>query len=144
MSESARPSPATAREALLAELLGDVQHVAQRVEMLLDRLSAADTDATNTAAALKQASAEYRHQVDDMLARLRVEFAQLLATAAQHAVGQLAERQTTALQQGAVAAVRQALLDVSRRDQRRQLWLTVALSVAASGLATAAVMALMR
>ena len=53
--------PSNAREALLAELLGDVQE-------LLARLEQADQSAKATAAAVTDATAQYRGQVDELVA----------------------------------------------------------------------------
>ena len=127
--------PHTAREALLAELLGDVHVLLERVASLQGDLSKAETGAKQTVAALVNANDQYRQQVDNLMARLRVEFAGLLTTATTHAVGQ----QATALQQAAVVAMRQAVsADIAARYKRD------ALSVAAvsAGVASMATLAL--
>ena len=107
--------PHTAREALLAELLGDVHLLLGRMAAMQLTLSDAETGAKKTVAALVEANSQYRQQVDNLMARLRVEFADLLTTATTHAVG----LQATTLQQAALAAVRQAVsADITARHKR--------------------------
>jgi hypothetical protein len=107
--------PHTAREALLAELLGDVQLLLERVASLQDDMARAEAGAKHTVAALVEANEQYRRQVDDLMARLRVEFSGLLTTVTTHAVG----LQAKAMQDAAVLAIRQAVnADMAARHRR--------------------------
>jgi hypothetical protein len=66
--------PSTAKEALVAVLLGDVH-------TLLARLEKIDTNTKATTVALNEATQQYRDQVDGMVARLRSEAANVITQA---------------------------------------------------------------
>lgn len=122
--------PHTAREALLAELLGDVQVLLERVASLQGDMGRAEAGAKHTVAALVEANEQYRRQVDDLMARLRVEFSGLLTTATAHAVG----LQAQAMQDSAVLAVRQAVSADSAARHRRD---GLTLAAGSAGVASA-------
>lgn len=94
--------PSNAREALLAELLGDVQ-------ALLSRLEQADQSAKATAAAVTDATAQYRGQMDELVSRLRAETASLVLKTTEHAAQTLVAQQQATLQAAATRAMNQAL-----------------------------------
>lgn len=126
--------PHTAREALLAELLGDVQLLLERVASLQVEMSRAEAGAKDTVAALVEANEQYRRQVDDLMARLRVEFSGLLTTATTHAVG----LQAKAMQDAAVLAVRQAVNTDATARHKRYAMSMAAVSAGVASMATLA------
>lgn len=125
------PTSTTAREALLAELIGDVQ-------TLWEKLDAASGSATATAEALQRATQAHEAQIDTTLDRVRHEFGRLMLQATEKAAEALVAPQTNALQAAAVKAMSQALTkSVQARTRREQMQL------AAVAGATGAVVALL-
>jgi hypothetical protein len=117
--------PSNAREALLAELLGDVQ-------TLLVRLEQADQSAKATADAVTDATAQYRGQVDQLVSKLRAETAAIVLKTTEHAARSLVGQQQATLQKAATLAMQQAITaQVLRRT--RQDWLMAAALGAVSG-----------
>lgn len=108
----------TTREALLAELLGDVRVALDRMDSLHEDLNAVDSSARQTATALTEATREYRAQVDDLVAKLRVEMAAIILKTTEHAAKTLVSQQTQTLQQAANQAFKQALtVELIRRTR---------------------------
>jgi len=131
-------TPATAREALLAELLGDVQKA-------LIRLEQADKSAKDTADAVTKATEQYRGQIDVMVTRLREETASIVFKTTAHAAQSLVGQQQATLQKAATLAIHQALSEqVLRRTRRDWLWMGVgsAFTAAVTTLAVLGVRAL--
>ena len=120
--------PSNAREALLAELLGDVQ-------TLLGRLEQADQSAKGTAAAITKATEEYRGQVDQQVDKLRTETASIVLKTTEHAAKSLVGQQQATLQQAAKQAIHQVLSEQVLRRTRRD-WITAVGCSAAIGSAT--------
>ncbi len=117
--------PSTAREALLAEVLGDIQS-------LLTRLEQADQSAKATAAAVTEATIQYRDQVDDLVKKLRVETASIVFKTTEHAAKSLVGQQQATLQAAAKQALNEALNEQMLRRSRRD-WLVAIVSGAAVG-----------
>jgi hypothetical protein len=133
---SGRP-PATAKEALIAELLGDVQ-------ILLGRLEQADTSTKATTAALNEATAQYRGQVDGMVAKLRAETANVIMQATEQAAKTLVSQQTETLQKAATAAMQKALSAEVLKRTRRDWFAAVLIAAAMGALVAASTMLLFR
>jgi hypothetical protein len=102
---------ATTREALIAELLGDLQvasgkldHAVAAAARMTDRIDASTRS-------LNVATDQYRSSLDDMAARLRVEIATLMQTATAHAAKAVVSQQAVVLQQAAASAVQKAIQD---------------------------------
>lgn len=119
--------PSTAKEALLAELLGDVQ-------TLLGLLQEADKSAKATAAAVTDATAQYRGQVDELVNRLRTETASIVLKTTEHAAQSLVGQQQATLQKAATQAMQQALSEQVMRRTRRD-WLLAVVCAALTGSA---------
>lgn len=117
--------PSTAREALLAELLGDVHRLIERVE-------SADKSARATAEALTEATTQYRGQVDEMTARLRAETASIITQTTDHAAKALVGQQAATLQKAAAIAMEKTLSAQLIKRTRRD-WLSAAAVGAAVG-----------
>ncbi len=130
---SARPS--NAKEALLAELLGDVQ-------TLLARLEQADQSAKATAAAVTDATGKYRDQVDELVTKLRAETASIVLKTTEHAARSLVGQQQDTLQKAATQAMQQAISAQVLKRTRRDWFMAVAVSAAASSAITMGVIAL--
>lgn len=107
------PPGSTAREALLAELIGDVQK-------LWEKLDAASASATATADALQKATQAHEAQIDTTLDKVRAEFSRLIVQATEKAAEALVAPQTNALQAAAVKAMTQALTQSVRARTRRE------------------------
>jgi len=127
--------PSNAREALLAELLGDVQ-------ALLARLEQADQSAKATAAAVTDATAQYRGQVDELVNRLRTETASIVLKTTEHAAQSLVGQQQATLQKAATQAMQQALSEQVLRRTRRDWMLAVGCSALIGSAATLALLGL--
>lgn len=127
---SAKPS--TAYEALLAEMLGDLQELLARAEQ-------ADLSAKQTAAAITDATASYRAQVDDMVAKLRSETASIVLKTTEHAAQSLVGQQQATLQKAAMQAMQQALTDQVLRRTRRDWMLTACIGAVTGSAFTLAV-----
>lgn len=128
--------PSTAREALLAELIGDIQRMLDQLADVQKGLASADESARATAEALQKANVEFRAQVDDTLARMRVELAALLSKTAERTVSDLAGRQTETLMKAAAIAIRQTMSAEMVRRARRD-WLVLAAAAAGVGAMSA-------
>jgi len=115
------PPGSTAREALLAELIGDVQK-------LWEKLDAASASATATADALQKATQAHEAQIDTTLDKVRAEFSRLIVQATEKAAEALVAPQTNALQAAAVKAMTQALTQSVRARTRRESIQLAALS----------------
>lgn len=124
--------PSNAKEALLAELLGDVQ-------VLLGRLEQADQSAKATASAVIEATAKYREQVDELVTRLRTETASIVLKTTEHAAQSLVGQQQATLQKAATQAMQQAI-NTQMLQRTRRDWFMAAAVGATSGSATALVM----
>lgn len=127
--------PSNAREALLAELLGDVQE-------LLARLEQADQSAKATAAAVTDATAQYRSQVDELVSKLRAETASIVLKTTEHAAQSLVGQQQATLQKAATQAMQQALSEQVLRRTRRDWMLAVVCSALTGSAATLALLGL--
>ena len=109
-------APSTTREALLAEMLGDVQIAINKLDTAIEAGRGLDGALSASTASLNAASENYRAQVNDMMARLRVETATMLTKTTEHAANALVGKQTVVLQEAATNAVRQAIADgIGRR-----------------------------
>lgn len=128
--------PSNAREALLAELLGDVQ-------TLLTRLEQADESAKTTAAAVTEATARYRDQVDELVTRLRTETASIVLKTTEHAAQSLVGQQQATLQKAATQALQKALSEQVLRRTRRDWWMAICASSAIGAAAALVVWALL-
>lgn len=114
--------PSSVREMLLAELIGDMQRLADQVAGLAQQLAQAEQSALAAAETLRRAGDTYREQVDDMLTRVRGEFAMLVTHTAEHAARSLLGEQAQVLERAALLAVREALA-IDRRHRLRGEWL---------------------
>lgn len=129
--------PATTREALVAELIGDVQGLLDRVDLMRTGLAQAENSAMAAAAAVEAATSDYKTTINEMVARLRVETASIINQTTEHAARSLVGQQTSTLRQAATEAIQQALTaDVLRR--RKKEWLYGAILSGVSGFAGAA------
>jgi hypothetical protein len=134
MSERA---PATAKEALMAELLGDVQ-------ILLGRLEQADTSTQATTAALNEATAQYRGQVDGMVTKLRTEIANVIRQATEQAAKTMVGQQSETLQKAATAAMQKALSVEVLKRTRRDWFAAVVIAATVGALAAMVALFLLR
>lgn len=128
--------PSNAKEALVAELLGDMQ-------VLLTRLEQADQSAKATASAVTEASALYRNQVDELVSKLRTETASIVLKTTEHAAQSLVGQQQATLQKAATQAIQQAISAHVLKRARRDWFAAVMLS-AAVGAGVAAVLLALR
>jgi Zn-dependent M16 (insulinase) family peptidase len=120
--------PTSAREALIAELLGDVHDVLNRMDALRGHIAEADASAKATTAALREATTLYQSQVNDMAARLRAETASIIKQTTEHAARSLVGQQSATLQKAATAAMQQAFSKVLLKHTRRDWLIAITLS----------------
>jgi vacuolar-type H+-ATPase subunit H len=127
--------PGSAKEALIAELLGDVH-------LLIERVEKADASAKATAQALNEATASYRGQVDDLTERLRSETTKIITQTTEHAAQSLVSQQASTLQKAATQAMDKAL--TAQLLKRTWLdWLTAAMIGGLSGALVCTLFALL-
>lgn len=124
--------PSTVREALLAELLGDIQ-------VALTRLDQVDQSARATADAINRANELYRQQINAMVEKLRTETASIVLKTTEHAANSLVGQQQATLQTAATRAIQKALTPEILRRGRRD-WLMAAVLGACSGSAATAIL----
>jgi len=98
-----------AREALIAEALGDLQHC-------ITQLDEANKAARETTQALNQAAEVYKNRIDTMVNTLRTETADLILKTTQHAAQSLVSQQHASLQ----AAAQKAMTEVLKNDLQRK------------------------
>ncbi len=127
--------PSNAKEALLAELLGDVQ-------VLLEQLETADQSAKATAIAVTEATAQYRAQVDELVAKLRTETASIILKTTEHAAKSLVGQQQETLQKAATQAMQLAMNEQMLRRTRRDWFMAAAIGSVAGAIVTALVLLL--
>ena len=125
----------TKREALIAELLGDVQVAIVQLEKAISAGQKLDSTLERNTISLTTATEKYRLQVDDMAARLRVETAAMLTKTTEHAATALVGKQTAVLQDAATNAVSKAIRDGLGSRLRKYF----AIAVIASGLLSAVI-----
>ena len=123
----------TVREAILAELIGDVQQLLDRVEKLGGMLKSVDEHAQGTARTLKEANEAYQAGLNDMMARLRVEYSDLIGKVTEQAAISLVGQQTDTLQKAATAAIRKALTQENVKRARADWYKLVAIAAAVGG-----------
>jgi len=124
-----------AKEALLAELLGDVQ-------TLLTRLEQADQSAKETACAVTEATAQYRDQVDELVKTLRSETSSIVLKTTEHAAQSLVGQQQATLQKAATQAMQQAISAQVLRHLRRDWLMAAALGALTGSVATIVIVAI--
>lgn len=101
--------PSNTREALIAEMLGDIHVSIEKFEQVLSALKEVDNTLGANTKALTDAIQKYQEQINEMAARLRVETAAMLTKTTEHAAAVLVGQQTSVLQQAATLAIRKAI-----------------------------------
>lgn len=131
--------PSNAREALIAELLGDVQAVLDRLDIVKGELVAAEQTAAKTAQAVHEATDRYRAQVDETVQRLRTETAAIITQTTEHAARSLVGQQTAVLQKAASQAIGNAITpELARRTKRDWMMTVIVSALIGAGVAAAA------
>ena len=100
------PGARTAREALLAELLGDVDKLLDRVESLQGAVGSSEGKLSTTAAALDEASDRYRLAITAFTDEARTELTEFLQRRASAVATATVDDQRLALHEAARAALR--------------------------------------
>ena len=126
--------PSTTREALIAEMLGDLQVAIGRLEEAIAAGNRLDNTLGVSTQALTTATENYRVQINDMVARLRVETSAMLTKTTEHAANALVGKQTVVLQEAATNAVRKAIQDGLGRRVRKYFVIAVLVSGALSAV----------
>ena len=130
--------PSNTREALIAELLGDVQAVLDRLDAVKAELVTAEQSAAKTAQAVNDATDRYRTQVDETVQRLRTETAAIITQTTEHAARSLVGQQTAVLQKAASQAIGNAITpELARRTKRD--WIVTVITSASIGAVVACV-----
>jgi hypothetical protein len=127
--------PGTTREALIAEMLGDLQVASGKLDQAVATAARMTDRIDASTRSLNVATGEYRTAVDDMAARFRLEIATLMQTATAHAAKAVVSQQTAVLQQAAAAAVQKAIQDGLGSRLRKYF----AVAVIASGVISAGI-----
>ncbi len=106
-----KPRPNTTREALIAEVLGDLDGLLDRVEALPGRIGAAEAQLTATVAALADASDKYRMAVTAFNEQAKAELTEYLERKAGEITAKTVEEQRVAMQEAARLAFRSEATD---------------------------------
>ena len=127
--------PRTTREALIAELLGDVDGLLARVEALPAMVTAAEDKMTGTAKALEDAGDKYRLAVTAFTEQAKADLSEYLDMKTGQAglvAAKTVEEQRAALQEAARLAFRSeasdkaaslgVVLSEAAKDFRRSMW----------------------
>lgn len=122
------PGPRTTREALIAEMLGDLDNLLDRVEAVPHRIAEAEEKMLCTSKALDASGDKYREAVVAFTEKAKAELADYLDKKA----GATVEEQWVALQEAARAAFRSEasdkaenlgeVLSVAAQEFRRSGW----------------------
>lgn len=104
-------TPRTAREALIAEMLGEMEELLVRVEKLPAVLEDAEKKVANTVAALEGAGDKYRQALTAFNEEAKVELTSYLERKAAEIASKTAEEQRAALQDEARRAFRSEVSD---------------------------------
>lgn len=99
-------APNTAREALIAEMLGDLDSIIQRAERLPDIVDAAEGKLTASAKALENAGDKYRLAVTAFNEEAKAELSEYLDRKTTQAVAKTLEESKAAMQDAARLAFR--------------------------------------
>jgi hypothetical protein len=105
------PRPNTTREALIAEILGELDGLLARVEALPDKVASAELKLTATVAALADASDKYRLAVTAFNEEAKQELAEYLERKAGQIAAKTVEEQRAAIQEAARLAFRSEASD---------------------------------
>ena len=106
-----RPKPNTTREALIAEVLGDLDGLLARVEALPARIGAAEARLTATVAALSEAGDKYRMAVTAFNEQAKAELTEYLERKAGAITARTVEEQRATMQEAARRAFRSEVAD---------------------------------
>ena len=121
-----------AREALIAEAIGDLQHC-------IAQLDEAKQAARETTQALNQAADVYKDRIDTMVSTLRTETADLILKTTQHAAQTLVSQQQASL----TAAAQRAMTETLKIDLQRKTKYTWLLGIFIGAITSAVVSAIM-
>jgi len=122
----------TTREAMIAEMLGDMDAILARFETLPGMVANAEEKITNTVAALDDAGDKYRMAVTAFTEQAKVEISEYLTRKAGEAASQTVEEQRAAIQEAARFAFRSEASDKATslgialgqaaKEFRRSIW----------------------
>lgn len=127
--------PSNTREALIAELLGDMSAVLDRSTAVLQGIKEAEASTLVTTEALREATQNYRSQVDEQVTRLRAETSNMIARATDAAARAVVGQQTAVLERAANAAIQKVFQgEVMKQARMRWLFDASCLLVGISGL----------
>ena len=110
--------PSNTREALIAELLGDMSGVLDRSTAVLQGIKEAEASTLVTTEALREATQNYRSQVDEQVTRLRAETSNMIARATDAAAQAVVGQQTAVLERAATAAIQKAFQGEAMKTAR--------------------------
>ena len=110
--------PSNTREALIAELLGDMSGVLDRSTAVLQGIKEAEASTLVTTEALREATQNYRTQVDEQVTRLRAETSNMIARATDAAAQAVVGQQTAVLERAATAAIQKAFQGEAMKTAR--------------------------
>ena len=125
-------SPRTAREALIAEMLGDLDLLLARVEALPALVASAEERLTNTVTVLDNAGDKYRMAITAFTEQAKTELAEYLDRKTIEVSSKTVDEQRAAIQEAARAAFRSEasdkaanlslVLGEAAKEFRRSMW----------------------
>jgi DNA-binding ferritin-like protein len=134
-SSSANPDktgPRSTREALMAELFGDVDKLLKRCEAIPDQVAQAADRITASTQALDGAGEQYRARINEIAERMRVETSTMLVKVTNQAATTLVQKQSAFLQEAATIAIRNAIAKELGATLRKYSVLLVCTIIASS------------
>lgn len=103
--------PRTTREALIAEMLGELDTLLARVEALPKEIATAESQVANSVASLNEAGDKYRMAVTAFTEQAKTELTEFLQRKASEVAAKTVEEQRAAIQEAARQAFRSEASD---------------------------------
>jgi hypothetical protein len=128
--------PATKREALLAELIGDVHGLLGRAEKLMQAAEKLDLSLTQNTTSLAIATREHRDGIDTTVATVKKEISQLFVQATGHAARAATIDHATVIEKGPSINNQHHDLVQLKRKARSKLLIAIIASGAVSAILT--------
>lgn len=140
-SSSANPDktgPRSTREALMAELFGDVDKLLNRCEAIPAQVAQAAERITASTQALDGAGEQYRARINEIAERMRAETSTMLVKVTDQAATTLVQKQTAFLQEAATIAIRNAM-DRELGATLRRYYVRLAIAIVACSILSAVI-----
>jgi septal ring-binding cell division protein DamX len=137
-------NPATKREALLAELIGDMHGLLSRADSIIKEVEKLDTSIKNSTSALAAATVQHREAIDVTVSTIKKETSNLLISATDQAAKAVVGQQTNVLEQAAIKTMQGPVFAQLKRDNRFNIIVAVIAASVLSAIFTTALLKLLK